>query len=62
VSLVLSLRDREVDALERKLRGDGDPDLAAVAEKLARRHDSEIDPIPGQLALEDYPEVFADAA
>jgi hypothetical protein len=56
VSIQVSLKDREVEALERELRSSGDPDIAAVVAKLGRR--SEPEPIPGQFSIEDYPEVY----
>jgi hypothetical protein len=60
VSQRLSLRDREAEALAAELEHTQNPDLAAVYEKLT--HHGMTPQIPGQVSLDDYPEVFSDAA
>jgi hypothetical protein len=62
VSVVVSLRSREADWLEARVRDDSSPEAAAIREKLGRRRDRLPAAIPGQTALGDYPEVFSDAA
>lgn len=62
MSIVISLRDREADWLEAQARNDGSPEAAGIREKLERRREHLPVVIPGQVSLEDYPEVFSDAA
>lgn len=60
MSLHVSLKNREVEKLRELLSVESDPDLCNVGEKLARVR--RVERCPGQLALEDYPEVFEHAA
>lgn len=58
VSRLLSLKNREVDAL--KELESSNPDLIAIKKKLETNKPIRV--LPGQFSLEDYPEVFDDAA
>lgn len=60
MSLRVSLKNCEVEKLRELLSVESDPDLCNVGEKLSR--DRRVEQCAGQLALEDYPEVFENAA
>jgi hypothetical protein len=62
LSLVISLTDRQAEWLEQETRGSSRPEGVEIHEKIERCRERLPVVIPGQLDLDDYPEVFSDAA
>lgn len=62
MSVTISLTDKQAEWLDRETRNDQDPEAVEIHGKLMRRRSDLPAVIPGQVSLEDYPEVFSDAA